>query len=165
MLSLEERQAPCANCKREAYVTLEERTRGRWTCYQCGLTNLWTPITPSSSGADSIVSLLKEGAKRDKELTREIKKLLKEQGIRKQVEKAVKRLSYGTLPTMTTKRAAEVARRTAQHARSLERACNGCGAEKGQECERAWRCDACKAKPGEECRGEEHARRHVRLWK
>ena len=33
---------PCSGCRRIAHVTSEERGRGRWTCYGCGLVNRWS---------------------------------------------------------------------------------------------------------------------------
>ncbi len=37
---------PCKSCKKTAAVTAEERFRGRWTCYSCGLSNRYVK-TPS----------------------------------------------------------------------------------------------------------------------
>lgn len=36
-----ETPARCANCKGPVSVTLEERMRGRWTCYGCGFVGGW----------------------------------------------------------------------------------------------------------------------------
>lgn len=38
---LKEVRVPCSNCKKDAFVTHEERGRGKWTCYQCGSVNKW----------------------------------------------------------------------------------------------------------------------------
>ena len=34
-----ETKVVCPNCKGEAYVTGVDRSRGKWTCYGCGLVN------------------------------------------------------------------------------------------------------------------------------
>jgi hypothetical protein len=38
---LAELPADCSCCKKTAYVTGEERGRGKWTCYSCGTINRW----------------------------------------------------------------------------------------------------------------------------
>ncbi len=40
----------CAGCRKTAYVTAEERVRGRWTCYGCGLVNA-SALEPAGSVA------------------------------------------------------------------------------------------------------------------
>ena len=37
-----ETKVSCSNCKGEAYVTGVDRSRGKWTCYGCGLVNRFT---------------------------------------------------------------------------------------------------------------------------
>jgi hypothetical protein len=39
--AIKEIEVPCSNCKKKAFVTAEERGRGKWTCYQCGAGNKW----------------------------------------------------------------------------------------------------------------------------
>ena len=38
---LAEHPADCSYCGKTAYVTGEERSRGKWTCYSCGGINRW----------------------------------------------------------------------------------------------------------------------------
>lgn len=38
---IKEVPTPCSNCGGIAYVTAEERSRGKWNCYSCGTINHW----------------------------------------------------------------------------------------------------------------------------
>jgi hypothetical protein len=41
-----ETKVTCSNCKGEAYVTGVDRSRGKWTCYGCGLVNRFEASPP-----------------------------------------------------------------------------------------------------------------------